>query len=163
MSAETIESAPFSARAQAAEAWKALFLSWKKRVETSAEFLARIWAAHWLLISGSLLILVSAVLKWVQFPFTHNVNGLKLSLLHDPGIVPHLSPFSVAFLGIIVLVAGVVLLSRFTIVLSLAAAILLMLWAIVPAQIAFRESSMLRRLTYELEVMPVYAMYHDWQ
>ena len=30
-----------------------------------------------------------------------------------------------------------------------------MLWAITPAQIAFRQPSMLRRLTYELEVTPI--------
>ena len=30
-----------------------------------------------------------------------------------------------------------------------------MLWAITPAQIAFRQPSMLRRLTYELQVNPV--------
>ena len=30
-----------------------------------------------------------------------------------------------------------------------------MLWAITPAEIAFRQPSMLRRLTYELQVTPV--------
>jgi tetratricopeptide (TPR) repeat protein len=128
---------------------------WLERLESWAEFAAKVWADYWLLITGSLLIVGSAVLKWIQFPFSHNVSGLKLSLLHDPGILPHSTPFSVAFLGLLVLFVGIMLLRRYTIVLSLAAAILVMLWTIVPAQIAFREPSMLRRLTYELEVLPV--------
>ena len=130
-------------------------LIWLEHLESWAELAAKAWADYWLLISGSLLIVGSAVLKWVQFPFSHNVSGLKLSLLHDPGISSHITPFSVAFLGLLVLLAGIILLRRYTIALSLAAAILMMLWAIVPAQIAFREPSMLRRLTYELEVLPV--------
>jgi tetratricopeptide (TPR) repeat protein len=128
---------------------------WLKRLESWAELAAKIWADYWLLITGSLLIVGSAVLKWVQFPFSHNLSGLKFTLLHDPGISSHITPFSVALLGVLVLFAGIILLSRYTIALSLAAAILMMLWAIVPAQIAFREPSMLRRLTYELEVLPV--------
>lgn len=155
MSAKSIESPPLSARHQAATAWVDLYLKWKGRLETWAGFLARLWAAYWLLISGSFLILVSAVLKWVQSPFSHNLSGLKLSLLHDPGVSPHITPFSVAFLGLLVLVAGILLLRKHTVALSLAAAILVMLWAIVPAQIAFREPTMLRRLTYELGVLPV--------
>ena len=129
-------------------------VSWLERLESWAERAARIWAAYWLLIIGSALVVGSAILKWVQFPFSHNLSGLKLSLFHDPGILPHITPFSVAFLGLLVLFAGIVL-RKSAVALSLAAAILVMLWAIVPAQIAFREPSMLRRLTYELEVMPV--------
>lgn len=155
MSAKSIESPPLSARHQAATAWVDLYLKWKGRLETWAEFLARVWAAYWLLISGSFLILVSAILKWVQSPFSHNLSGLKLSLLHDPGIMPHVSPFSVAFLGLVVLAIGIFLLKRSAVALSLAAAVLVMLWAIVPAQIAFREPTMLRRLTYELQVLPI--------
>ena len=126
-----------------------------ERLKPWADFASNVWAEYWLLIIGSSLILVSAILKWVQFPFSHNLSGLKLSLLHDPGILPHITPFSIAFLGLLVLFVGIILLRRYTVALSLAAAILVMLWAIVPAQIAFREPSMLRRLTYELEVVPV--------
>ena len=128
---------------------------WLERLEPWAISAARVWAKYWLLITGSFFIVLSAILKWVQFPFSHNVSGLKLSLLHNPGLLPHFTPFSVAFLGLLVLGAGIFLLRRNTVTLSLAAAVLVMLWAIVPAQIAFREPSMLRRLTYELEVMPV--------
>jgi tetratricopeptide (TPR) repeat protein len=134
-------------------------ISKRLRLECWAELAANVWADYWLLITGSLLIVGSAVLKWVQFPFSHNLSGLKLSLLHDPGISPHLTPFSVALLGLLVLFAGIILLSRYTMALSLAAAILVMLWAIVPAHIAFREPSMLRRLTYELEVLPVLNLF----
>jgi tetratricopeptide (TPR) repeat protein len=125
-----------------------------ERLKPWAEFASKVCAEYWLLIIGSSLILVSAILKWVQFPFSHNLSGLKLSLLHDPGILPHITPFSAAFLGLLVLFVGVFL-RRQTVALSLAAGILVMLWAIVPAQIAFREPSMLRRLTEELDVVPV--------
>ena len=126
-----------------------------ERLQPWADFSAKVWAEYWLLIIGSFLILVSAPLKWVQFPFSHNLSGLKLSLLHDPGVSPHITPFSTAFLGLLVLLVTILLLRRHTVALSLAAAILVMLWAIIPAQIAFREPSMLRRLTYELDVVPV--------
>src|ERR1051326_9013978 len=152
--AQGIEARPLSTRDQV-PAWIQLYLSWKRRLESWAESLGRVWAANWLLISGGFLILVSAILKWVQFPFSHNHSGLKLSLLHDPGIMSHLSPFSVAFLGLVVLAAGIFLRQRYPVALSLAAAVLILLWAIVPAQIAFREPSMLHRLSYELEVVPV--------
>jgi len=155
MSAQRIELPSLSAREQASAAWTELYLKWKRRLESWADSLARIWAAHWLLISGGFFILVSTILKWVQFPFSHNLSGLKLSLLHDPGISPHITPFSTVFLGLLVLFGAIFLLRRNTVSLSLAAAVLVLLWAIVPAQIAFREPSMLRRLSYELEVMPV--------
>ena len=59
------------------------------------------------LISGSLLVAGSSVLKWVQSPFSHNFSGLKLSLLPDPGINPHLTLFSVGVLGLLVLIGGI--------------------------------------------------------
>ena len=34
-----------------------------------------------------------------------------------------------------------------------------MFWAITPAQIAFRQPSMLRRLTYELQVNPILKIF----
>ena len=55
-------------------------------------------------------------------------------------------------MGLAVLIMGVFLLKRYPPALGLAAAILIMFWAITPAQIAFRQPSMLRRLTYELQV-----------
>jgi tetratricopeptide (TPR) repeat protein len=149
-----IESPPMSARAQAAAAWIALFVRWKKRLLSWAEAIGNFWAKYWLLVSGTALILGSVVLKWVQFPFSHNLSGVRLSLVTDPGISPHISLFSVGVLGALILIAGIVL-KRIPSVLALAAAILVMLWAITPAQIAFRQPSVLRRLTYELQVAPV--------
>ncbi|MEO5717015.1 MAG: hypothetical protein ABIR29_00400 [Chthoniobacterales bacterium] len=55
----------------------------------------------------------------------------------------------------IVLGIGLLFLKKLPFVLGLAAAILIMLWALTPAQIAFRQPSMLRRLTDELQVMPL--------
>jgi len=74
---------PMSARAQAAAAWIALYLKWKKRLESSVDFLARFWAAYWLLIIGGFLIFGSTFLKWVQYPLTSNLSGLKFPLFHD--------------------------------------------------------------------------------
>ena len=66
-----------------------------------------------------------------------------------------ITPFTAGVLGFLLLIAGIVTLSRFPVVLSLSAAFLIVLWAIIPAQIAFRQPSMLRRLTDELTVMPI--------
>lgn len=151
---EPIESPPISARAQAAAAWVALFAGWKKRLLSWADGIGNFWAKYWLLVSGTALILGSVALKWVQFPFSHNLSGIRLSLITDPGIDPHISLLSVGVLGALILIAGIVL-KRIPPILALAAATLIMLWAITPAQIAFRQPSVLRRLTYELQVAPV--------
>lgn len=129
--------------------------SWRERLPAWAEAAGRVWASYWLLIIGSCLVVGATILKWVQSPFSHDLSGLKFSLLRDPGVTPHLSLFSIGFLGVAVLVAGLVLRQRFPSLLGLAAAILIMLWALAPAQIAFRQPSILRRLTYELQVMPI--------
>src|SRR2546428_13135833 len=98
-----------SARAQAAAAWIALYLKWKKRLESWAEFLGKFWAANWLLIIGSFLIFGSALLKWVQYPLTSNLSGLKLPLFHDSGVIPRVTLLSFGALGIVVLTAGLIL------------------------------------------------------
>ena len=131
------------------------FIGWRDRLVRWADRTARFWADQWSLILGSLLVLGSVALKWVQFPFSHNLSGLKLSLLHDPGVTPHLTLFSVGALALLVLVAGLIFWRRNPALLALAASVLLMFWAITPAQIAFRQPSMLRRLTHELDVTPV--------
>jgi len=133
--------------------------NWLNRLTSWAEVGARIWARHWLLIIGSCLVFGSVVLKWVQFPFSHDVSGLKFSFLRDPGVMPHLSFFSAGLMGLAVLIVGIFFLKRYPPALGLAAAILIMFWAITPAQIAFRQPSMLRRLTYELEVNPVLKIF----
>ncbi len=128
--------------------------SWLKRLLSWAEMAGDFWARFWLLVSGTLLILASVVLKWVQSPFSHNLSGLRLSLVTDPGINPHITLLSVGVLGVLILIAGIVF-QRTPSILALAAAVLIMLWTITPAQIAFRQPSVLRRLTYELQVNPV--------
>lgn len=128
---------------------------WFDRLVAWGETPARIWADGWLLIIGSFLVFGSAILKWVQFPFSHNVRGLNFSFLHDPGLTPHFTLFSVGTIGVALLAIGLILWRRNPTLLGLVAAVLLMLWAITPAEIAFRQPSMLRRLTYELQVTPV--------
>lgn len=128
---------------------------WLDRVTRWAEAGARILYSYWLLLAGSALVIGSVILKWVQFPFSHNWSGLKLSLLHDPGVIPHTTPFSIGAIGVVVLLIGLLLWRQNFGLLGLVAAILVMLWAIAPAQIAFRQPSVLRRLTYELQVAPL--------
>ena len=76
------------------------------RIVAWSEVAARIWADYWLLIIGSLLVIGSVGLKWVQFPFTHNLSGLKLSLIRDPGITPHISIFAAGTLGLLLLLVA---------------------------------------------------------
>ena len=132
--------------------------SWWKRLLSWAEVIGDFWAKYWLLVSGTVLILGSVVLKWVQSPFSHNLSGLRFSLITDPGIHPHIALFSVGVLGALILVAGIAL-KRIPSILALAAATLIMLWTITPAQIAFRQPSILLRLTYELQVAPAQNVY----
>ena len=110
--------------------------SWLERLTGWAEAAGCLWASYWLLIIGSCLVFGSVILKWVHFPFSHNLSGLKFSFLHDPGVNPHLTLFSIGAMGFIVLIIGLVLLKRYPFVLGLAAAVLIMLWSITPAQIA---------------------------
>jgi tetratricopeptide (TPR) repeat protein len=161
-----IETPPMSARAEAAAAWTALylkwkkrFLKWKKRFESWAEFLAKFWAAYWLLILGSFLILGSAFLKWVQYPLSSNLSGLTLPLFHDSGIIPHITLLSFGALGILVLIAGVVLRRFFASALGLAAAVLITLCVLTPAHIAFQQPMMLRHLTDELQATPWHSIF----
>src|SRR6266446_9865118 len=95
--------------------------SWMGRLTSWAEAGARVWASYWLLIIGSCLVVGSVILKWVQFPFSHNLTGLKFSYLHDPGITPHLTLFSAGVIGVGVLGLGLVVRKRFPMVLGLAA------------------------------------------
>ncbi len=126
-----------------------------KRLTTWAEAGARIWSTYWLLLIGCCLLVGSVVLKWVQSPFSHNLSGLKFSLLRDPGVNPYITLFSIGVVAVVVLTVGLIFRRRSAGFLCLAAAILIMLWALTPAQIAFRQPSMLHRLTYELQVSPL--------
>jgi tetratricopeptide (TPR) repeat protein len=125
-----------------------------KRLLPWAKTAANFWAAHWLLILGSFLIFGSAFLKWVQYPLTPNLSGLKLPLFHDSGVIPHVTLLSFGALGIVVLIAGVVLRRFFASALGLAAAALITICVLTPAHIAFQQPVMLRRLTDELQVIP---------
>jgi len=130
-----------------------------KRLASWAETGAKFWAAYWLLILGSFLILGSVFLKWVQYPISSNLSGLELPLFHDTGIIPHVALLSFGAVGIVVLIAGVVLLRFFVSALSLAAAVLITLCVLTPAHIAFQQPMMLRHLTDELQAMPWHKIF----
>jgi tetratricopeptide (TPR) repeat protein len=134
-------------------------LSWWERLTSWAEVGARIWAGYWLLIIGSCLSLGATTIKWVEFPFSNNLNGLQLSVLRAVEGVPHLSLFSFGAIGVVVLLIGLFSFRWFPIVLPLVGAILLTLCILVPAHIAFRHPSMLRRLTEELQVNSLYNVF----
>lgn len=154
-----IETPSMSARAQAAAAWIALYLKWKKRFESWAAFLAKVWAAYWLLVVGSFLILGSAVFKWVQYPLSSSPSGIKLPLVGNSGIIPHVTLLSFGVVGVAVLIAGIVLRRFFPLALGLAAAVLITLCVIAPAHIAFQQPMMLRRLVDELQAVPWHKVF----
>ncbi|MBA3961140.1 MAG: hypothetical protein H0X40_04460 [Chthoniobacterales bacterium] len=115
----------------------------------------RIWAPYWLLIVGGFLVVASTGLKWVEFPFSRNLKGVQLPLFQHIGLLPHLSIFSFGVLAIGVLLVGIIL-SRFSVAfLAAAAAILLTIFALVPAHLAFEQPGLLSRLTEEDQTMPI--------
>src|SRR5947208_3559146 len=134
--------------------WAKTGVNIAKRLVPWAERAAKFWAAYWLLILGTFLILGSAFLKWAQYPISSNLSGLKLPLFHDSGIIPHVTLLSFGALGIVVLIAGVVLRGFFPSALVLAAGVLITLCVLTPAHIAFQQPMMLRHLTDELQATP---------
>ena len=126
-----------------------------KRLPVWAETSAKIWAAYWLLIVGSVLVFASAVLKWVYFPFSRHPFGLQLPLLRNVELIPHFSLFSYGVVGTAVLTTGLVLLRRSATHLALAAAILIALWVAAPCQIAFQQPALLGRLIAETQELPM--------
>lgn len=134
-------------------------LNMAKRLLPWAEKAANFWAAYWLLIVGCLLIFGSAFLKWVQYPLSSNLSGLKLPLFHDSGVIPHVTLLSFGALGIVVLIAGVLLRRFFASALGLAAAVLITVSVLTPAHIAFQRPMMLRRLTDELQATPWHKVF----
>ena len=126
-----------------------------RRLASWAEAIGRIWAKYWLLIIGCFFVLGSVALKWVEFPFSRNLRGVQLPMLREVGLTPYLSLLSFGVVGVAVLVVGIVL-SRFSLViLGAAAAVLLTLFALVPAHLAFEQPAILQRLTLENQVMPL--------
>lgn len=126
--------------------------SWGNSLTKWAAYLAGFWASYWLLIIGSCLVLGATKIKWVESPFSNNLNGLQLSVLRSADVIAHVSLFSFGAIGVAVLLFGLVSYRWFPIVLALVGAILLTLCVLVPAHIAFRHPAMLRRLTEELQV-----------
>src|SRR6266478_1556485 len=127
----------------------------RRRAAMWAGAAATIWAAHWLLIVGSFLVFASAVLKWVDFPFSHHPHGLQLPLLRNVGALPHLSLFSYGVVGGAILTTGLVLRKRSGRFLAVAAAILIACCVMLPCQIAFQEPALLGRLTAETQELPM--------
>ena len=122
-----------------------------QRVPVWAGVAAGIWAAHWLLILGSLLIIGSALLKWIYFAFTRHPLGLQLPLLRNIGVIPHFSLLSYGVVGIAVLTVGLVLFWRCGRYPPFVVVILITLWVALPCQIAFQRPAFLSRLIAETQ------------
>src|SRR5262249_35187997 len=90
-----------------------------------------VWASHWLLICGSALILGSALLTWMRFPYSRNVAGWELPM---QALIPHIHEYSYWINGVAVLVLAFCLRKRFRRSLLLGAAILVTLWLLVPVR-----------------------------
>jgi hypothetical protein len=122
-----------------------------QRVAVWAEGSAKIWAAHWLLIMGSLLVVGSVLLKWVYFAFSRHPLGLQLPILRNIGLTPHLSLLSYGVVAVAVLTTGLVLIRRSTTYLAFAVAILIAMWMALPCQIGFQRPAFLYRLIAETQ------------
>jgi tetratricopeptide (TPR) repeat protein len=123
----------------------------RERTALWAMALAKIWAAHWLLILGAFSVFVSLILKWVDFPFSRHPLGLQLPLLRNVELIPHLSLFSYGVVGGAILTAGLVLRRRSGRFLAVVAAILIAFCVMLPCQIAFQRPALLGRLTAETQ------------
>jgi hypothetical protein len=115
------------------------------------EVAGRIWASYWLLICGSFLVVGSAILTWLKFPYSFNVGGWELPVQN---LVPHIHEFSYGLNGIAVLAIAFFFRKRFRWLLLLGAAILLTLWMLVPGRITFHQAALLRRLSEEAQAVP---------
>lgn len=104
---------------------------------------------------GSFLVFGSAILKWVNFPFSRHPSGLQLPLLRNIELLPHLSLLSYGVLGACVLATGLALLWRSDTFLAVAAAILIAFWVAAPCQIAFQQPALIRRLNAETQDLPM--------
>jgi len=127
----------------------------RERVESWAGVGASIWGEDWLLLVGSFLVFGSAILKWVNFPFSRHPSGLQLPLLRNIELLPHLSLLSYGVLGACVLATGLALLWRSDTFLAVAAAILIAFWVAAPCQIAFQQPALIRRLNAETQDLPM--------
>ncbi len=126
-----------------------------ERLTSWAELIGTIWARFWLLIIASGFIFGAVILKWVQFPFSRNLSGFQFPFLHGIGLVPHASLFSFGVLGAVALICGIVF-SRYSLVaLGVAGAILLTIFVLAPANLAFVEPTILQRLVEEDQTTPL--------
>ena len=123
----------------------------RERAALWAERAAEIWAAHWLPILGAFFVLVSLILKWVDFPLSRHPYGLQLPLLRNVGTIPHFSLLSYGVIGGAILAIGLVLRRRSGRFLAVASAILIAFWVMLPCQIAFQQPALLGRLSAETQ------------
>ena len=113
---------------------------------------ARIWAAHWLLIVGSVLVFASAVTQMGLFRFQPSSSWFAAAVAGKHGTHSTLSLLSYGRSWNRCSNNGLVLLWRSATYLALvAAAILIALWVAAPCQIAFQQPALLSRLIAETQ------------
>lgn len=130
---------------------------WATRLASYAQtrliWLGQFWATYWAAVLAVFFVLVSAVIKWVDFPFSRDLTGLQFPLLQNAGLLPHIHLFSYGLASILVLGVGL-LSSHLSKALPVwAASILITLCLFAPLQIAFQQPALLRRLTTEVRAV----------
>src|SRR2546423_13376929 len=106
-------------------------INWKlwSWIQRWREVAGPIGASYWLLICGSFLVVGSAVLTWLKFPYSFNVAGWELPV---QAVVPHIHEFSYGLNGIAALAVAFYFRKRFRRSLLLGAAILFSPLVLVP-------------------------------
>jgi hypothetical protein len=110
---------------------------------------ANLWARHWLLIIGTLLLCISILLRWANFPLSRSFNALQLSSSYTPELMPryHLSSYGVY--AAFVFAAGLAARRFSRLSLMLAATILITIFVALPCDLVSNQPSVLRRLSAE--------------
>lgn len=111
--------------------------------------IARFWTANALAITGSVFVLVSVKMNWINFPFSRDLTAVELPLLHGLSARPHLQPLSYGIVAMLVLGFGLLAQKVSRRILTLAAGLLLTLCVLAPLQVSLLQPSILRRLIIE--------------
>jgi tetratricopeptide (TPR) repeat protein len=130
---------------------------WATRLASYAQikltWFGRFWAAHWAAIMAGFFILLSAVIKWIDFPFSRDLTGIQFPVLQNAGLLPHTHLLSYGLVTIVVLGLGLLSFQLSRTLPVWAASLLITLCLLAPLQIAFQQPALLRRLTTEVRAV----------
>lgn len=115
----------------------------------SAEVIANFSLAHSLAIAGSFFVVASVTIKWLNFPFSRDLSGVELPLLHELLPKPHLQLLSYGIVAIVTVALGLLGHCVSRRILALAAGVLLTLCVLAPLQVSLLQPATLHRLAVE--------------